>query len=61
MVPPAGEHINALEAASEKLQEDIDELQKEQAAHWVANREKLATLKKSISDLDAKTHRCPRC
>jgi hypothetical protein len=55
MAPPAGECINALEAASEKLQEDIDELRKEQAAHQVANRKKFVMLEKSISNLDTKT------
>jgi hypothetical protein len=33
MAPPAGEHINALEAITEKLQEDMDELRQEQIAH----------------------------
>jgi hypothetical protein len=55
MAPPAGERINALEAITEKLQEDMDELWQEQIAHRVANREKFATLEKSISDLSAKT------
>jgi hypothetical protein len=55
MAPPAGEHINVLEATTEKLQEDMDELRQEQIAHRVANRKKFATLEKSISDLDVKT------
>jgi hypothetical protein len=55
MAPPAGERINALEAITENLQEDMDELRQEQIAHRVANREKFVMLKKSISDLGAKT------
>jgi hypothetical protein len=33
MAPPTGERINALEAITEKLQEDMDELRQEQIAH----------------------------
>jgi hypothetical protein len=55
LAPPAGERINALEAASERLQEGLDELRQEQATHCVATRKKFATLEKSISNLGAKT------
>jgi hypothetical protein len=55
MAPSAGERLNMLEAGQERLQEGLDELRQEQAAHRAATSEKFATLEQSITAQNAVT------